>query len=93
MVVTPSSILTSTTQVPDVELSLDEGSNEVLEDSDDEPVIKIRVSDSDDAFDDEPDTEAIGTRFRSLFSLISLLFLLFLAHPFICLACYLITQP
>ena len=76
-----------------MELSLDEGSNEVLEDSDDKPIIKMRVSDSDDAFDDEPDTEAIGTRFRSLFSLISLLFLLFLAHPFICLACYLITQP
>ena len=46
-----------------MELSLDEGSNEVLEDSDDEPVIKMRVSNSDDAFNDEPDTEAIGTHF------------------------------
>ena len=49
--------------MPDVELSLNEGSNEVLNDSNDEPVIKMRVSDSDDAFDDEPDTEAIGTHF------------------------------
>lgn len=76
-----------------MELSLNEVSNEVLEDSNDELVIKMRVSDSDDAFDDEPDTEAIGTHFRSLFSLLSLLFLLFLVHLFICLACYLITQP
>ena len=63
LVVTPSSILIPTTQVPDVGLSLNEGSNEVLKDSNDEPVIKMRVSDSDDAFDDEPDTEAIGTHF------------------------------
>lgn len=78
--------------MPNVELSLDEGPEEVLEDSYDELVIKIRVSDSDDAFDDEPDIEAIVTHFQSLLSLLSLLFLLFLMHPFICLACYLVMQ-
>lgn len=76
--------------MPNVELSLDEGPEEVLEDSYDELVIKIRVSDSDDAFDDEPDIEAI--HFQSLLSLLSLLFLLFLMHPFIFLACYLVMQ-
>jgi len=82
LVVTPSSIPIFATQVPDMELSPDKGSKEVLEDSDDESVIKMRVSDSYDAFDDEPDTKAMGTRF-----------LLFLVHPFICLACYLLMQP
>ena len=81
LVVTPS-IPISTTQVPDMELSLDKGSKEVLEDSNDESVIKMRVSDSYDAFDDKPDTEAMGT-----------CFLLFLVHPFICLTCYLLMQP
>lgn len=78
--------------MPNVELSLDEGPEEVLEDSYDELVIKIRVSDSDVAFDDEPNIEAIVMHFQSLLYLLSLLFLLFLMHPFICLACYLVMQ-
>lgn len=41
--VTPFSIPTSTTQMLDVGLSPDEGFEEVLEDSDDEPVVKTRI--------------------------------------------------
>ena len=48
MVVTPSFIPVSVTQVPDMDLSLDEGSKEVLKDSDDDPVMKTRVFDTDD---------------------------------------------
>ena len=51
LVVTPSSIPTSTTRGPDADLSLDEGSEEVLEDSEDEPVMKTRVSDSNEDSD------------------------------------------
>ena len=90
MLVTPSSIPISATHVLDVELSPNEGPKEVLEDSDDEPIMKMRVSNSNDASDDEPDTKAMGKHFRSLLSLLSLLFLLFLVHPLICLACNLV---
>ena len=64
MVVTPFSIPVSATQVPDVELSSNEGSEEVLKDSDDEPVMKMRVSNSNDKLD----TEAMGMHLRSLLS-------------------------
>ena len=46
LVVTPSLIPTSTTQGPDADLSPDEGSEGILKDSDDESVMKTRVSDS-----------------------------------------------
>jgi len=46
LVVTLSSIPTSTTQGPNADLSPDEGSKGILKDSDDEPVMKTRVSDS-----------------------------------------------
>ena len=46
-VVTPSSIPSSTTLGPNANLS-SEGSNKVLEDSDDKPTMKKRISDSDE---------------------------------------------
>ena len=47
VVVAPSSIPSSTTRGPDVDLSF-EGSKDILEDSDDEPVLKKKISESDD---------------------------------------------
>ena len=44
--ITPSSIPTSATRGPNADLS-SEGSEDVLEDPDDEPTIKKRVSDSE----------------------------------------------
>ena len=70
LLVTPSFIPISATQVLDVELSPNEGPKEALEDSDDEPIMKTRVSNN------EPDTKAMDKHFRSLLSLLSLLFLL-----------------
>nr|POE69883.1 hypothetical protein CFP56_38091 [Quercus suber] len=49
----------STPVVSDVELSPNEGPEEILEDSNDEPIMKTRVPDSDDASDNELDTKAI----------------------------------
>ena len=43
LVVTPSSIPSSATRGLDADLFSDEGSEEVLEDSEDEPVMKTRV--------------------------------------------------
>ena len=47
LVVTPSSIPSSATCGPDADLSSDEGSEEVLEYSNDEPTMKKRISDFD----------------------------------------------
>ena len=44
----------------DVEVSPEVGSKEILEDSDDELVVKTRISDSNDASNEESDTEAMG---------------------------------
>ena len=60
LVVTPSSIPSSATHGPNADLSSDEGSEEVLEDSKDELVMKKRVSDSDEDIGGEHKTEAIG---------------------------------
>ncbi|KAK9998165.1 hypothetical protein SO802_017768 [Lithocarpus litseifolius] len=60
LAITPSSIPTSTTRGPDADLSLEEGSKEVLENSD-EPVVKTRISDSNEASDDEHKIEAVVT--------------------------------
>lgn len=53
LVVTLSSISSFATQGLKADLSSDEGSEEVLEDSDDELVVKTRVFDSDKASDDD----------------------------------------
>ena len=58
LVVTPS-IPNSTTGGPDVDLS-SKGSQDVLEDPDDEPVLKKRISDSDDEKDASSETEFMG---------------------------------
>ena len=47
-VVIPSSIPSSATWEPDVDLSPNEGFEEVLNDFDDEPVMRTRVSDSNE---------------------------------------------
>lgn len=60
LVVTPSSISSSATQMLNVELSLEVGSEEILDDSDDELVVKTRISDSNDTSNEEFATEAMG---------------------------------
>lgn len=58
---TPSSTSSSAIQGPDVDLSFNEGSEEVLEDSEDELVMKTRVSSSDEDSDGgEEEVEAMG---------------------------------
>ncbi|KAK9998035.1 hypothetical protein SO802_017638 [Lithocarpus litseifolius] len=62
LVVTPSSIPSFTTQGLDADLSSNEGSKEGLEDSEDEPIMKTRVSDSDgDNNSGEQEAEAMAT--------------------------------
>ena len=61
-------------------MSFDEGLEEVFEDFEDEPVVKARVSDSDEASDgDEQEAEAMGMYPLSILSLLFLLFLSFLS--------------
>ena len=59
LVVTPSSIPTSTTCGPNADLSF-EGSKDVLEDPDDEPAIKKRISDFDEEESVDSETEFMG---------------------------------
>ena len=83
LVVTPSFIPNSTTRGPDTNLSSNEGSKEVLEDSNDERVVRTRVSDSDNASDDDKQgAEAMGMYPLSLLCLFFLFFLLFLSAIF-----------
>lgn len=80
LVVTPSSIPRSATRGADADLSLDEGSEDFLEDLEDEPVMKTRVSDVDKNSDgDEQEAVTMGMCSSFLLSLIFLLFLLFLS--------------
>lgn len=58
---TPSSTSSSAIQGSDVDLSFNEGSEEVLEDSEDELVMKTRVSSSDEDSDGgKEEVEAMG---------------------------------
>ena len=66
LVVTLSSIPSSATHGPDMDLS-SEGFEDVLEDSDDEPVLKKRISDFDDEKDAPAETEFIGMCLSSFF--------------------------
>ena len=59
LVVIPSSIPSSATRGPDVDLS-SKGSKDVLEDLDDEPVLKKRISNSNDEGSVPPEAEFIG---------------------------------
>ena len=74
LVVTPSYIPSSTTCGPNADLSSDEGSKEVLEDSDDKPTMKKRVSDSDKEGSDKHETEAMGTYSLHLLGFFSILY-------------------
>ena len=80
LVVIPSSILSSATQMHDVELAPNKGSEEILEDSDDEPTMKTRISNSEDASDEELNTEAMDISSLPSTSLHFLLFLLLYMH-------------
>ena len=60
LVVMPSSIPNSATREPDTDLSSDEESEEILEDSEDGPVTKKRVSDFDEGDDSDHKTKAMG---------------------------------
>ena len=71
LVVTPLSIPNSATRGPNADLSSDEGFEEVLENSKDEPVMKKRVSDSEEDGGGERETEAIGMRFLPLSDFLS----------------------
>ena len=79
LVVMPSSIPNSATRGPDMDLSSDEESKEVLKDSEDELVTKKRVSDFDEGDDSDHETKAIGICLSpfvgpSLFSLVIFFF-------------------
>ena len=81
--VTLSSIPNSTTRGPDANLSSDEGSKEVLEDFEDEPVMKTHIFNSDEDSDgDKQEAEAMSMCHLLLSSLLFLLFLLFLSISF-----------
>ena len=59
LIVTPSSIPSSAMRGLDVDLPF-EGPEEVLEDSDDEPIVKKRIIDSDEEKGDKYGVEAMG---------------------------------
>ena len=59
LVVTPSSILGSVTRGPDLDLS-SEGSDDIFEDPDDAPMLKKRISDSDEEGSASPDPDFMG---------------------------------
>ena len=61
LVVTSLSIPSSATCRLDADLSSNEGSKEILKDSDDGPTIKKRVSDSNKEDNNEHEIEAMGT--------------------------------
>ncbi|XP_030955811.1 uncharacterized protein KIAA0754-like [Quercus lobata] len=60
LVVTPSSIPGSATRGPDIDLS-SEGSDDILEDPDDAPVLKKRISDSDEEESASPEPDFMET--------------------------------
>ena len=82
LVVTLSSIPSSATRGPDEDLS-SEGSEDILEDPDDEPILKKRISDSDDEEDAPPETEFMGMCLSPFF------LFFFLLSPFLPLSCHL----
>lgn len=76
LVVTPSFFPSSTTRGPKEKLFPNEESEEVFEDSDDELLAKTRVSDSDEASDENQKVDAMG---KCLYLVLCLLFLLLLS--------------
>ena len=82
LVVTPSSIPSSATRGPDADLSF-EGSEDVLEDLDDEPTMKKRVSDFEEEESVENEVEFMGICLLILFNS-------FLPPFFFFFSCYLL---
>ena len=74
LVATLSSIPSSTNRGPDVDLSSNEGSNEVLDNSKDESIMKKMVSDFDEDDGGERETEAMGICLLPLSDLLSSFF-------------------
>lgn len=70
--VTSSSIPYSAAKMSDIEMSPDEAFEEVLEDLDYEPIVKTRVSNSEDTSIEEIDTTVTGIDSLSLLPLIFL---------------------
>ena len=66
LVVTPSSIPGSTTRGPDTDLSF-EGSDDILKDPDDAPILKKRISNSDEEESASTEPDFMGTYLFSLF--------------------------
>ena len=66
LVVTPSSNPSSATRGPDADLS-SEGSEDALEDLDDEPTKKKRISDFDEEESVDSETEFMGVPLSPLF--------------------------
>ena len=81
LVVTPSSILSSATRGPDVDFS-SERSKDILEDPDDEPTMKKRISDSEEEEIAEHEAEFMGMCLFILLSFLLPLFFFFLSSPF-----------
>ena len=82
LVVTPSSILSSATRGPDTDLS-SEGSNDILEDPDDAPILKKRISDSNEEESAPPKLEFMGMCLPSFSAKLTFFFLL--SFPLICI--------
>ena len=81
LVVTPSSIPNSVTRRPNADLSF-EGSEKVLEDSNDESTMKKMISNSNEEEGDDHEAEAID-----------MYFLYLLSFPFIFYHCLLLSSP
>ena len=77
--VTPSSILSSTTSGPDADFS-SEGSKDIFEDPDDEPTMKKRISDSEEEESVEHEAEFMGMCLFILLSFLLPLFFFFFCH-------------
>ena len=86
LVVTPFSIPSSATRGPDTDLS-SEGSDDILEDPDDAPILKKRISDFEESAPPEPDFMGMCLLFVSIkFTLFFLSFLRFICMPISLLA-------
>ena len=81
LVVTPSSIPSSATCGPDVDLS-SKGSEDVLEDPDDEPVSKKRISNSDEEENVPPEAKFMGMCLSPFLPIF--IFAKFILPPFFC---------
>ena len=76
LVVTPSSILSSATRGPDTNLS-SEGFDDILEDPDEAPILKKRISNSDEEENAPPELEFMDMCLPSFFAKFTFFLLLF----------------